>query len=426
MSQSVPRPPADPGDSPRSRRFAGRQALRKVTNIPACRSCGRTSVLLGGDVGLRRTEAGVVGFAGLKTCGRIWVCPTCNAKVMAKRAIEIGAGLAWTQASGFNVLWGSLTVRHNAGSDLAKLIEIQTAAWRHIVNSKYWRSINSTQQISHTHTDSCDPDCDRKRDVILTSKPGRVGYIRASEITIGDNGWHPHFHPIIIVQGSKEFARAIAKEIIKLWIIGVGLAKGDALDDTFGAQKLTLIDSAVAFDNLGDYVTKATYSGFDPSHLALETVWSQGKTSAGKVSKTDAHWSLLERVSLNESSGEITAETIRWWELEEATTGHRMITWSRGLRQFAGIGMEKTDEEEAATEIGDKTDTVCFITREGWHALRDRADLLGLILDVLEHGGWDACRSILDAHNITWVPVGDDGLAPGRNNDGWEPASSVP
>lgn len=423
MTKSVPRPVPDAGDSARSRRFLGRQALRSVTNIPACRSCGRTSVLLGGDVGLRRTEAGVVGFAGLKTCGRIWVCPTCNAKVMAKRAIEIGAGLGWVVEENMHVLWGSLTVRHNAGSDLQTLLDIQTDAWRHIVNSKYWRSINATKQIDHAHADTCDDDCARKRDVILTDAPGRVGYIRAAEITIGGNGWHPHFHPIIIIQGSKDFARVIAKEILALWVSGVALAGGDAMGNE--AQQLKLIDTPVAFEQLGEYVTKATYSGLDPQAVALETVWSQGKVSKGRVAKTDAHWSLLESVALNESSGEVTSETIRWWELEEATTGHRMITWSRGLRQFAGIGEETTDAEEAATEVGDKTDTVCFITRDGWRSLRDRADLLGLILDVLEHAGWDSCRSILDAHRIDWVPVGDDGLAPGRNDDGWEPATSV-
>jgi hypothetical protein len=67
-------------------RFAGRSALRLVTQNSRCYDCGRESVQVGGQVGVRLTDGGVVGFAGLSSCGAAWLCPVCNAKVMAERA----------------------------------------------------------------------------------------------------------------------------------------------------------------------------------------------------------------------------------------------------------------------------------------------------------------------------------------------------
>jgi len=364
-----------------------------------CYDCGREPN--GQGVAIRQTDD-AVGFAGLVSCGRIWLCPVCNAKVMARRAVEIGAVLVWAESQGFHVIWGSLTCQHDRSSDLSALLEIQREAWRHVVQSRTWsKQNNATAMVAHSHDETCDHDCNRKKDTVLLSTPGRVGYIRASEITVSQaHGWHPHFHPLIFFRGTKRAAQAFAGEVVALWVDGVKSAGGFA--QHHGAQQLRVITNA--YEALSGYVTKSTY---DAARLPLELVWSQGKTARrGRVAKTVPHWTLLAEVDLDLVDGGRGAGLEAphlWSELEEATHLHRMIAWSRGLRTFAGLGDERTDEEIAEEEIGTADDTVALITPDGWRTIRDLPAVLALLLATLEVSGAPALRSLLDAHGVEYL-----------------------
>ena len=149
----------------------------------------------------------------------------------------------------------------------------------------------------------------------------------------------------------------------------------------------------VAFEHIVGYVTKQTYSR--SQRLALEAVWSQGKRSRGRAHSTSPHWSILEEVAAGDY-----AQISRWDELESAVHGHRMITWSRGLRDFAGVGVEDSNEDLAAREVGSAEDTVCFITPEGWSKIRDKPAQLVGYLDLLRSRGWPAVRAQLEADGV--------------------------
>lgn len=395
--------------STRAQRYAGRHALRSVTSVTRCWDCGRQTVTAGGGVTIRKSANGV-GYAGTATCGRVWLCPVCNAKVMMRRSTEIGAALLRATLPvdatddggnalgglGCFVIWGSLTCRHNAYDDLAELLRIQTAAWRHVVSSRAWRRANATLQVDHVHGPDCASDCDRRRDVIDTGADGRVGYIRAAEVTIGSNGWHPHFHPIILWRGDPDAGAAFADTVVDLWVEGVERAGGEAVRD--GAQQLRILNGVTIYEELSRYVTKATY---DPTQLALETVWSQGKATRGTHGAgTVSHWSLLAGIEQG-----LADEAGRWAELEAATDGHRMITWSRGLRDLVRLGDEQDDEQVAAEEVGTRDDDVAFITPQGWIDLADRPYALAAILDALEEDGIDGMVRALDEHGVDWASV---------------------
>lgn len=369
----------------RAGRYLGRAQLNVVSQVKACRECGLATISSNGSVGVRATgafgvDSGITsGYAGLSTCGRIWLCPVCNSKVMAHRALEIGSTLAWAGEQGYFVLWGSLTVRHRLADSLQRLIRIQTGAWRRLVQSKLWASW-------------------------ATSRGGdRIGYIRASEITIGLNGWHPHFHPIIIVRGDRTAAVHFGQRLVQLWIAAVIAEGGEAIADGVegSAQKLSVLTAYDAADGLNEYVTKSQYR---PQALALEAVWSQSKDSADRkprVRGTLAHWSLLEAASQG-----LALQALSWWELEDSTQGHRMITWSRDLRSLAGLNeTEVSDETVAALELGSVEDTVCFITSQGWRDMRSTPSLKSSVLDELEQHGWAGLRLFLDYHGIEWYSV---------------------
>lgn len=373
----------------------------------------------GGNVSVRFVQQGtrkVVGYAGLATCGRVWLCPVCNAKVMATRAVEIGAVLTWAVLAGLQVGWGALTVRHNAFTSLRGLITIERNAWRHVVRAPWWQKSNATKGVPHQHVDGCKDDCDRKIDTVDLGKKGRVGYIRAAELTIGDNGWHPHFHPIVLLRMDADDAQRYLDRMVDRWVEGVELAGGEARRQ--GGQQMKVLRGVQVFEELSAYVTKATYdnarSDKGLSKLALETVWSQSKNGRGRVKGTVSHWTLLAAIEAG-----LADEASRWLELEEEIQGHRMITWSRGLRALAGLGEEKTDEEEAAREVGSQEDTVAVITANGWHRIKDDPAVLALILDTLEASGPGALAAVLDAHGIEWTTF--EGLADVGSvvNDEW-------
>lgn len=414
-------------DSNRASRFLGRHVMRRYTRLVRCFDCGRASKMPGGNVGVRQTAEGV-GFAGLETCGRVWLCPVCNAKVMARRAVEVGVVLTWAAQQDVWILFGALTCRHNVSSDLAELFRIQADAWRRMTQARFWAASSATDTVPHGHSESCGWDCQRVRDTVLSARRGRVGYIRAAEVTVGGNGWHPHYHPIIVYRGTRAQAEAFAARVVVGWIEAVGRSGGEA--EGGDAQRLRVLDTAEAYEELSSYITKAT---FEPAKLALEMVWSQGKSGRNRAKQTASHWSLLAR--LEADPGDLDAER-RWVELELAAHEHRMLTWSRGLRRFAGLMDEKDDDQIAAEELGTVEDTVAVITAEGWLKVRDEPQLMSLILDQLAGHGMDGFARLLDACGIEWTTV--DGLAsvvpedtgeavrPDVHRTGWEQGGKLP
>jgi hypothetical protein len=65
-----------------------------------------------------RPEGRRAGIEGLVTCGSVWLCPVCAAKVAAKRAEELATVLDAVHAAGGSAFMLTLTIRHSAGDRL--------------------------------------------------------------------------------------------------------------------------------------------------------------------------------------------------------------------------------------------------------------------------------------------------------------------
>lgn len=76
-------------DFTRIDRWVARGVLWEVSSLPRVKKCGRVTVRGSGHVDVRKT-ADAVGFAGLHTCGSVWACMVCNAKIQAVRRLELG------------------------------------------------------------------------------------------------------------------------------------------------------------------------------------------------------------------------------------------------------------------------------------------------------------------------------------------------
>ena len=117
-------------------------------------------------------------YGGLQTCGSVWVCPVCGAKVVERRRGEIQQAMAQHRACGGEVHLLTLTVPHTRFDALEGLLERQGKALQGFLR-------------------------DRKVKEVF-KEMGYIGQIRGYETTHGrkgtNNGWHPHFHFLQFVQ----------------------------------------------------------------------------------------------------------------------------------------------------------------------------------------------------------------------------------
>jgi hypothetical protein len=78
----------------------------------------------------------------------------------------------------------------------------------------------------------------------------------------------------------------------------------------------------------------------------------------------------------------------------------RKLTWSRTLREWAGLHVEHTDEEIAQQDM--HGDDQLIIPSECWPAVRTE---LAELLDTAESGGAAAARRWLESRGLHWIAV---------------------
>lgn len=342
-------------------RWAARGFLWQYSGIPRCRKCGRVTVTADGSVGVRANGESV-GFAGLATCASVWACPVCNSRIQAVRRLEVGVALANVHANGGGAAFGAITVRHRRGQRLDGLLAALGYGIARIGQDKSVKAIRTDM--------------------------GYLGRIQALEITHGDNGWHPHRHPLALFDRKPHPEQLVELHLAEFRAFRAGVvAKGyDAPLDV--AQVLMPVvpgtDAA-----LGDYFAKAEYS-----HQAAAWEATSTQTKKGRRGSMTP-WQLLD---LARESGDADALDL-WNEYEQATRGKRALTFSRGLRDLVGLGTEATDEQIAEAEEGDRYDTGFHVA--DWTPIARRAELgAGLLNAVTPAGNWQAGREYARAHGI--------------------------
>jgi len=71
-------------------------------------------------------------YTGLVTCGSIWACPVCSARIRQRRAVEIERACLTHLAAGGGIGFATFTLPHVRSDDLAELLEVVQKAWRKV------------------------------------------------------------------------------------------------------------------------------------------------------------------------------------------------------------------------------------------------------------------------------------------------------
>jgi len=288
-----------------------------------------TSNLSNVDV-IHNSQARKARFTNLQTCGSVWDCPCCSSSISEKRRVELNDLLVYARANKFFPIMLTLTVKHNYADNLANLLDSLKEAKRRMAKHKRYKKV----------------------------KEKLIGTVTATEVTGGGvNGWHPHFHIILILKTStEEEALALVKTLKQPWLVSLRAEGLEGSDAAFQVQNASAA---------GKYITKWG---------AAEELTLAGKKKGIGAGRTP--FQLLADYADDDSRAGFLFQ-----EYARAFKGRRQLVWSNGLKKLAKIN-EKSDDEIAAEEVRKFEESLCdhlvhSFTPAEWKEVRhNRADIL--------------------------------------------------
>lgn len=291
-------------------------------------------------------EHGKAHYKNLQTCGSVWHCPVCAAKISERRRAELVAAVAAHRASGGDVLLMTLTNSHDRGDLLPDLLARQAVA------------LTKFRQ--------------RREGARLFDSAGVVGVVRALEVTHGGNGWHPHYHFLLFVTDTLSSRRlaALRTQLADYWL------------RCCQAAGLPLPDLEHGVDVRGGQWA-AQYA----SKWGLEEEMTKAHIKRGRGSSRTP-FDLL-RSARDEGD---SAALMLFRDFALAFKGRQQLVWSRGLK--ARLAIEDATDEEIAAASDDAADLLGQLDREDWR-LVCRMEWRGRLLMVAEREGWPGVLEVL-------------------------------
>ena len=235
-----------------------------------------------------KTEQGKARYKNLRPCGSVWVCPLCGMNISVARAAEISLAVGKWQAGGGKIAMVTYTHRHHKKTALVANLELVRLSYAKMQAHRTYRTL---RVWSHQ--------------------------IQTLEITWGVNGWHVHIHTLIFWKG--DLPENLEQKLYELWSKYVVAKAGIGVKLSHPSDKKTV----------GRYMSKVKEWG-----LGEELTLEQKKRGG------DGYLDFL----LDGDYDKARAYAI-------GTAGRNKLTWSRGSKEYFGIG-EKSDSELAELPDG--------------------------------------------------------------------------
>lgn len=295
---------------------------------------------------------------GVLTCGSVWSCPMCAARIMTERAAEISQAV---ETHGrHRVTMVTATIRHASGDSLALLNSVLATAWGAMFAGRAGGA--------------------------LAARLGLAGYVRAAEQTWGrENGWHPHLHALLFtnwippidaqVALGDRWEAMVRNTIARAVTLACGRLRGrksgEPTDVRFRSGRIATLTAQQCEERLVKIVGTRAMRELEPEALALQLARLEpapnehgvrlSKVTDGrylaklglevasiatKTATSDAHltsWGIAQQAA----AGDKRARAL-WAEHAQAMRGKRQLTWSRDIRDRLALGDERSDDAVAA------------------------------------------------------------------------------
>jgi len=304
------------------------------------------------------TEYRTASYSGLQTCGSVWACPVCAAKIAERRRAELVGAMAAHKARGGLVNMLTLTTPHQRTDDLRELLAKQAKAL-----SGFWKDMTVRGVLAQM---------------------GTIGQVRALEVTHGrrspqNNGWHPHYHVLLFSGSGVDLARFDAPQMrdwaVRLYLRWSAYCVRAGLGAPSMEHGLSLHDGSKA----------AAYA----SKWGLEDEMTKGHTK--KAIRGETPFDFL-RAFLADRSDTQAGELFR--QFAETFKGKRQLHWSHGLK--ARFAVDDLTDEALASRLDERAEFLGRISLDQWRDVL-AADGRAHVLVVAASDGWPAVLAYLEA-----------------------------
>ncbi len=328
-----------------------RDGMRPLSQ-PRVQACGRAVISESGHVGVMATPDGRIKLTGLAHCGSIWECAVCQMQICQARADELRQAV--DRHGSTKVAMLTLTIRHGCGDNLKRLRKGLSRAFgafsRHRAYKRWQKHV------------------------------GMVGRVRATEVTHGPNGWHPHLHVLIFFEDDVPTATAVgpAGKWRKVW----DCPDFDELTElwqrevlrVFGIEHVPLaayaLKASMASD--GEYIAKLGLELSDPANKKAK----KGHRTPWQIA---SDWATARNKHRDDAGDDAALPwrikhdlDARLWRTycEDMRGAHRLV-WSNGLKDRLGV-VDMGDAELLEDDEPQPEDTwIASIPRATWRAIRD-------------------------------------------------------
>ena len=298
------------------------------------------------DINLHR-NSGKASFGNLVTCGSVWVCPVCGAKISEGRREELQTGMAFHIEQSGTVAMATYTVPHIFDQSLEHVLKRLSEA---LSRMKSWAAYKK-----------------------IMKQVGSKGAVRSLEVTYGQNGWHPHAHELIFCDSRDDLLETL-EQIRALWekavrLVGLGQINEHGFKVHNG-------------DYAAEYVAKFGREA-QTQHWGAASELTRFHSKKG-VNKNRTPFDLLrDYLFLNcAQSGALFVE------YAEAFKGKRQLFYSPGLKKHLGL-KEVSDDELALDPEGPEVELIGSLDFEAWKTVL-RHDARGEVLTLAELRGFGA------------------------------------
>lgn len=253
-------------------------------------------------------------WGNLQRCGSIWSCPVCAKQITEKRRDELNTLLGyWKKQENADIKLMTLTFSHSQNESLKSL----TSRLKHAIKRFFGH-----------------------RTFIHLSELCKIRFkVRSQEITYGSNGWHPHFHILLLTQDTDDLAFFYRDKLAQLWIT---CCENSDLSAPSMQHGLDIRDGSYA----EEYIAK----------WGIDYEMTKGHVKRGRKNSLTP-FDLLQK-SIEDEDYFLKKPSKLFQEFAISMKGSRQLVWSRGLKKLCGL-TETTDQD-----IVDDTDKESITLRQ--------------------------------------------------------------
>jgi hypothetical protein len=323
-------------------------------------------------------------YANLIRCGSVWMCAYCSEKISEGRRRELADGIG-NNLNRYLPLLVTWTISHHAGQSLESLLAAMHGAYRWMKSGRSWQLIKDEFMIR--------------------------GSIRGLEITHGSNGWHPHYHELMLldsaileydpdlnttgyqngIQDRKEYYNPLPAVqrlattfqthlFIHYWKPALARFHLEASI----AHGITITHS---HDEIIEYIAKHGHlperdnPGWGAEHELTKANWKAGR--AGNRTPND--------LLLDYGRGDLDAGRL-WQEYASAVKGRSQLQWTKGLKEDLGLTIQS--DMDMVNSDPEPTHILSMLTPDQWRCIL-RGDKRAQVLKIASTGDIEALHRYL-------------------------------